>query len=66
MQLHDLCAAERLAEMDARKARVVELRFFAGLQVDEVAAALGVSKRTVEGDWFFARAWLKTRLQGKD
>ncbi len=56
-------ALTALAELDARKARVVELRFFGGLQVAEVAATLQVSRRTVESDWFFARAWLRTRLE---
>lgn len=56
-------ALEQLAEQDARKARVVELRFFAGLSVAEVAEVLGVSTRTVEGDWFMARAWLRKSLE---
>lgn len=55
-----------LAAMDERKARVVELRFFGGLSVDEVAAVLQVSRRTVESDWFFARAWLQTRLEASE
>jgi RNA polymerase sigma factor (TIGR02999 family) len=59
-------ALERLAALDARQARVVELRFFGGLSVEEVAQALGVSKRTVEGDWTFARAWLSRELREGD
>ncbi|MCW5769539.1 MAG: sigma-70 family RNA polymerase sigma factor [Phycisphaeraceae bacterium] len=55
-------AMEKLAQIDERQARVVELRFFGGLNVDEVAEALGVSKRTVEGDWTIARAWLRREL----
>jgi RNA polymerase sigma factor (TIGR02999 family) len=55
-------ALERLAAEDARKARVVELRFFGGLSVDETAEALGVSARTVHNDWIFARAWLYRAL----
>jgi RNA polymerase sigma factor (TIGR02999 family) len=55
-------ALERLAEHDERQARVVELRFFGGLNVEEVAAALGVSKRTAEGYWTHARAWLRREL----
>lgn len=51
-------ALETLAAEDPRKARVVELRFFGGLSVDETAQALGVSARTVHNDWAFARAWL--------
>lgn len=55
-------ALEEFAQMDARKARVVELRIFSGLGVAEVAECLEVSERTVEADWFFARAWLRARL----
>ena len=54
--------AERLAEHDEREARVVELRYFGGLKVAEVAEVLGVSKRTVEGLWTHARAWLMREL----
>jgi RNA polymerase sigma-70 factor (ECF subfamily) len=53
---------DRLAALDARQARVVELRFFGGLTVPEVALILDVSQRTVEGDWAHARAWLKREL----
>jgi RNA polymerase sigma-70 factor (ECF subfamily) len=59
-------ALQRLAKMDPRQAKVVELRFFGGMSVEEVAQALGVSKRTVEGDWTFARAWLSRELRGVD
>jgi RNA polymerase sigma factor (TIGR02999 family) len=55
-------ALEKLARLDERQAKMVELRFFAGLTVDEVAHLLGVSKRTVEDDWMHARAWLKREL----
>ena len=55
-------ALERLAALDPRQARIVELRFFAGLSVEEVAEALGVSKRTVEGEWTHAKAWLRAEL----
>lgn len=55
-------AIEELAAIDARQARVVELRFFGGLTVDEVADALGISKRTADGDWAEARVWLERRL----
>jgi RNA polymerase sigma-70 factor, ECF subfamily len=62
----DLVAVDRaldsLAAVDARKARVVELRFFGGLTMEETAQALGVSLRTVHGDWAFARAWLYRAL----
>jgi RNA polymerase sigma factor (TIGR02999 family) len=56
-------ALERLAAEDPRKARVVELRFFGGLSVDETAEVLQVSVRTVHNDWAFARAWLYRALQ---
>jgi RNA polymerase sigma factor (TIGR02999 family) len=55
-------ALERLEAMDPRQARVVELRFFGGLEVPEVAEALGVSTATVKRDWAFARAFLLAAL----
>jgi RNA polymerase sigma-70 factor, ECF subfamily len=55
-------ALAALEQLDARQARVVELRFFAQLNVEEVALALGVSKRTVESDWTAAKAWLRREL----
>jgi RNA polymerase sigma factor (TIGR02999 family) len=55
-------ALERLAAEDERKARVVELRFFGGMSMEEIAQALGVSLRTVHSDWAFARAWLYRAL----
>ena len=62
-QLLDLnVALEELAEIDEREARVVTLRFFGGLTVEQVAEVLGVSKRTVENDWRHAQAWLRLRL----
>jgi RNA polymerase sigma factor (TIGR02999 family) len=51
-------ALEKLAEVDPRKASVVELRFVGGLSVKDTAEALGVAPRTVEADWSLARAWL--------
>jgi RNA polymerase sigma factor (TIGR02999 family) len=51
-----------LAAFDERMARVVELRFFGGLTVQEVAEILGMSKRTIENDWMLARAWLRRAL----
>ena len=55
-------ALERLAELDEREAKVVTLRFFGGLTVEQVAEVLGVSRRTVENDWRHARAWLQLEL----
>ena len=55
---------EALAEWDARKARVVELRFFGGLTVEETASVLDVSADTVARDWRLARAWLLTEMSG--
>ncbi len=54
--LHDL------ETQDERMARVVELRFFIGLEVSDVAAVLGVAERTVQRDWIAARQWLRMRL----
>ncbi len=53
----------RLAALDERRARVVELRFFGGLGMAQVAQVLGVSERTAELDWRAARAWLRERLE---
>lgn len=55
-------ALEELAELDARTAQVVDLRFFGGLTEEETAEALGVSVSTVRLDWRFARGWLIDRL----
>lgn len=55
-------ALSALAAFDPRKARVVELRFFAGLSVEETAAVLGVSSDTVLRDWRLARSWLLKEL----
>ena len=56
-------ALNRLALVDARKSRVVELRFFGGFSVEEAAETLGVSVRTVINDWNTARAWLHHELE---
>ncbi len=56
-------AVSRLAERDPRAADVVQLRFYAGLSVEDTAAALGLSERTVKREWAFARAWLFQELQ---
>jgi RNA polymerase sigma factor (TIGR02999 family) len=64
-RLLDLNAAlERLARLDQREARVVTLRTFGGLTVEQVAEVLGVSPRTVDNDWRHAQAWLKKELSG--
>lgn len=55
-------ALDRLAAIDEQQARVVELRFFSGLSVEETAAALGVSSKTVKRDWSVARAWLRREI----
>jgi RNA polymerase sigma factor (TIGR02999 family) len=55
-------ALKSLAKVDPRQSRVVELRFFSGLSVDEVAEVLAVSPRTVELDWKMAKAWLSRAL----
>lgn len=59
-------ALERLAERNVRHARVVECRFFGGLSVEETAAALEISPRTVKSDWALARAWLYDTLHGRN
>jgi RNA polymerase sigma factor (TIGR02999 family) len=56
-------ALARLAEIDERKARVVELKFFGGLSFEEIKDALGVGLNTVKRDWSMARAWLYGELQ---
>ena len=56
-------ALERLAVESARAARVVEMRYFAGLEIEQVAACLGISPATVKRDWEFARAWMRVELQ---
>src|SRR5262245_55326680 len=57
-------ALSRLAALDARKAKLVELRFFAGLTNDQAAAVLGISPTTADRDWAFARAWLRDVVRG--
>ena len=59
-------ALDRLAALDGRQAQVMTLRYFGGMTVAEVAAALGVSVATVEQDWRLARAWLAGQLGGGD
>jgi RNA polymerase sigma-70 factor, ECF subfamily len=57
-------ALARLAELDPQKARLVDLRYFAGFSIPEAAAALGVSPATVGREWAVARMWLRRELQG--
>jgi RNA polymerase sigma-70 factor, ECF subfamily len=56
-------ALTRLAEVDAQQARLVELRFFGGLSLDEAAVALGVSRTTVKRNWNLSKAWLARELR---
>ncbi len=58
-------ALEELAAMDPRKARVVELKFFGGLTIEEISEVLGISEATVEREWSFARAWLYRAMEGR-
>lgn len=58
-------ALEQLEKMSPRQAKIVEMRYFGGLSVEETAEALGVSAITVKRDWAVARAWLKSRLRGE-
>jgi RNA polymerase sigma factor (TIGR02999 family) len=62
LELHQ--ALERLAALDGRRARVVELRYFGGLSLEETAEALAVSRATVKRDWETARRWLYRELRG--
>lgn len=63
LELND--ALERLAAIDNRRAKVVELRYFAGMSIDEVAKALDSSPATVKRDWNAAKLWLAAELQGE-
>jgi RNA polymerase sigma-70 factor, ECF subfamily len=55
-------ALSRLAALDARQGQIVELRFFGGLSVEETAALVGVSERTVKREWQVSRAWLRREM----
>lgn len=59
-------ALTKLATIDERKAKVVELRHFGGFTLQEIAEILGVAQKTVERDWQFARSWLKREISGED
>ena len=58
-------ALDRLAETDARAAELVKLRYFAGMTLEEAAGVLGISPRTADGVWAYARAWLLVRFDSK-
>jgi RNA polymerase sigma-70 factor, ECF subfamily len=62
LDLHD--ALDRLADLDPRKGQVVELKFFGGLTIEEIAETVQVSRATVEREWKFARAWLYDAISG--
>jgi RNA polymerase sigma factor (TIGR02999 family) len=55
-------ALNRLAELDARQSRLIELRFFGGLSIEETAAVLGISPATAKREWVTARAWLRREI----
>ena len=57
-------ALVRLAALDPQQARIVELRFFGGLTIEETAEVMGISSGTVKRDWVVARAWLYRELTG--
>jgi RNA polymerase sigma factor (TIGR02999 family) len=59
-------ALQRLAALDERKSKVVELKFFGGLTIEEIAEVLQVSGATVEREWAFARAWLYEAIEGEE
>jgi RNA polymerase sigma factor (TIGR02999 family) len=64
VDLHE--ALERLATLDSRKAEVVELKYFGGLNYDEIAEVLKISSVTVRRDWEFAKAWLYAELHSRE
>jgi RNA polymerase sigma factor (TIGR02999 family) len=61
LALHE--ALEELKTFDAQQERIVELKFFGGLSIDETAEVLGIGHATVERDWKMARAWLRRKLE---
>src|SRR5436190_8159856 len=62
VELHE--ALEQLSALDSRKAQIVELKYFGGLNYDEIAEVLKISRITVRRDWEFAKVWLYTELRG--
>lgn len=69
-QVEDLLSLDealtQLEKEDIQLAKLVELRYFAGMTIDDTAQALGVSPRTIKRDWAYARAWLKRYMDGKE
>lgn len=59
-------ALNRLASLDSKQSRIVELRFFGGLSIEETSVVLGVSPATVKREWATARAWLQREMRNKD
>lgn len=57
------CALEKLEDQQPRKAQLVKLRYFAGLTIDEAAAALDIAPSTANADWVYAKSWLKLEMQ---
>ena len=62
VELHE--ALEQLSALDSRKAQIVELKYFGGLNYNEIAEVLKISRITVRRDWEFAKVWLYTELRG--
>jgi RNA polymerase sigma factor (TIGR02999 family) len=58
-------ALDRLASHDSRKAELVKLRFFAGMTINQAAAALGIAESTADADWAYAKSWLRVRMNEK-
>jgi RNA polymerase sigma factor (TIGR02999 family) len=54
---------QELGQLDERQAKIVEMRFFGGMTVPEVAEVLGLSTRTIENEWRMCRAWLRKRIE---
>lgn len=57
-------ALDQLAELSPRQASIVEMRFFGGFDLEDIAETLQISERTVKRDWAFARAWLLEEIEG--
>lgn len=64
LELHD--ALERLAALDSEQARIVEMRYFAGMSIEEIAGVLGVSSRTINRSWLLAKGWLYREMTRED